>query len=324
VNDARSSPSILAIGIPQGSSCSCLVFALFVGDISDWLNDSQAVAYADDTFIWVEANTIEELRQKLESEGRKVLEYFEANRFVTNPTKTGLLILRPNKNNYSKMVINLAGAIIEEVADAKMLGMWIDNNIKCNKHTESLTSELNYSASFIWRLRNVLDRRTLKMIANGIFMSKVRYCAAVYGPDIVRFDEVDPTSSRLQALQVSQNKVLRLLTGHKKSDHVRIKDMLEETGLLSINQVLAYVCLMEYWKAKSFNIPHLGVALEKTSHGNRTLRSDTSGVMISTTNEIYANTVQTLWNRASDRFKMTNLLVIAKAEAEKLVRTLPI
>ena len=100
--------------------------------------------------------------------------------------------------------------------------------------------------------------------------------------------------------------------------------MLEETGLLSINQVLAYVCLMEYWKAKSFNIPHLGVALEKMSHGNRTLRSDTSGVMISTTNEIYANTVKNLWNRASDRFKMTNLLVIAKAEAEKLVRTLPI
>jgi len=125
VNDARSSPSILAFGIPEGSSCSCLVFALFVGDISDWLNDSQAVAYADDTFIWVEANTIEELRKKLESEGRKVLEYFEANRFVTNPTKTGLLILRPNKNNYSKMVINLAGAIVEEVADAKMLGICV-------------------------------------------------------------------------------------------------------------------------------------------------------------------------------------------------------
>jgi len=81
---------------------------------------------------------------------------------------------------------------------------------------------------------------------------------------------------------------------------------------------------MDYWKARTFDVPYLGAALERRNNGNRTLRSDSNEVLTSATNEIYSNTVEKLWNRASDRFKTTNLLVVAKAEAKKLVQTLPI
>ena len=66
----------LESGTPQGSSCSCLVFALFVGDLALWIGTGQLGAYADDTFLTVEADNETELRIKLETEGRKILEYF--------------------------------------------------------------------------------------------------------------------------------------------------------------------------------------------------------------------------------------------------------
>ena len=57
INLEISSPRTLTTGTPQGGSCSCLIFALFVGDAQLWLKD--------DNMVLVEANTLNELRVKL-------------------------------------------------------------------------------------------------------------------------------------------------------------------------------------------------------------------------------------------------------------------
>jgi len=235
-------------------------------------------------------------------------------------------VIRPtNRGNQNLPVtITLSDAKIEEVPAAKLLGVWITNDLKFHKHIEKLTLDVKYSASLIWRVRRSLDSRVLRLMANGLIMSKIRYCAAVYGPEYVRLSETDPKSTRLQELQKVQNDALRLLTRNKRSDHVRIKDMLDQTGLMSVNQVCAYVSLIEYWKAREFRVPILDSILEKCGHGSRTLRSDTNGLMKSTLDEQYANTVAELWNKSSEKFKKTNLLIVAKMEAENLARSLPI
>ena len=96
------------------------------------------------------------------------------------------------------------------------------------------------------------------------------------------------------------------------------------TKLLSVNQTIAYSSLMEMWKAKEFSVPVLESLLVRKRNETKILRSDSSGKVQSSINETFANTMAKLWNSSSDRFKHTNLLVIAKHEAKKLASTLPV
>ena len=56
----------------------------------------------------------------------------------------------------------------------------------------------------------------------------------------------------------------------------------------------------------------------------RTLRSESMGLVKPSINEAYTQLSSKLWNLASPRFRNTNLLTIAKIEARKLVDTLPL
>jgi len=324
VGNVTSTSRNLKFGTPQGSSCSCLIFALFVGDIGQWIGKSFIQAFADDTFISVEADSMEELREKMQSEGEKVVRYFYSNHMVVNPSKTEMLIFRPHQHNITDEQITLGNEIIKESDKAKLLGLWITRDLKWKMQIKSLTSELNYSISVLWRLRKILGNRELKMIADGLVMAKIRYCLPVFGVEFLRLEESQALSSQLQDLQKVQNDTLRIILGHKRKDHIRISDMLKATKLLSVNQTIAYSSLMEMWKAKEFSVPVLESLLVRKRNETKILRSDSSGKVQSSINETFANTMAKLWNSSSDRFKHTNLLVIAKHEAKKLASTLPV
>ena len=178
--------------------------------------------------------------------------------------------------------------------------------------------------SVLWRLRKVLGNKEMKLFADGLFMSRIRYCLPVFGIESLRANENEPTSSIIGELQKAQNRVLRIITGRKRSDHVKIADMLETTGFLSINQMLAYSCLMEMWKARSFNVPVLGDLFDRKRQDSRTLRSNTFDIVDSNCEEQLVKKLVKLWNSSTKSFKETNLLVIAKREARTLAKSLPL
>jgi hypothetical protein len=71
----------------------------------------------------------------------------------------------------------------------------------------------------------------------------------------------------MSMLQKAQNRMLRTITRTWLRDKVRIGDLLNRTGLLSVNQTAAQIKLCEMWKAvKQRNYP---IKLEKaTQHTN--------------------------------------------------------
>jgi len=78
------------------------------------------------------------------------------------------------------------------------------------------------------------------------------------------------------------------------------------------------------WKAREFSVPYLDVLLEKRRLDDRTLRSDSANKVTSAGNDTIALNIEKLWNAASEKFKKTNLLKVAKSEARALARTLPV
>jgi len=66
------------VGTPQGSPLSCLIFAIYVGDFTMWVDkykDSLPLAYADDTFVTLWAETEADLIVKLQEVGNDILTF---------------------------------------------------------------------------------------------------------------------------------------------------------------------------------------------------------------------------------------------------------
>ena len=275
--------------------------------------------------ILVEADSIDELRWKLETEGGKVLRFFASNRLIANPSKTGLLVFRPKVTaNALTMEVILGGEKIVESSEQKVLGIIIDKDLKWAKQMDKIAGECNYRLSTLRRLRYYLNTQQVRTIAEGLIMSRLRYCLPVWAAEYLRLKSSDPQSQIVHGVQVLQNEALRIITKSKRRDHVRISDMLEATHMLSVNQLTAFGTLMEIWKSRTFNIPHLSSLLEQKPSGDRILRSDSSNVLQASEVEPFSICAEKLWNMSSECFKTTKLISVAKSEARKTALQVPI
>jgi len=145
--------------------------------------------------------------------------------------------------------IDLGGETIVESPSEKILGVTVSNDLKWTDHVSKVQSECNYHLQVLRRLRPVLSNPQLRTIAEGIVMSRLRYCLPVIGAEFVRFGDDDSRSGIMQSLQLIQNEMLRIVSGKRRRDHERIADMLENARMLSINQLASYSVLIESWRA---------------------------------------------------------------------------
>jgi hypothetical protein len=323
VGDALSEKVTLTCGIPQGSACSCLLFIMYCGDMPLWITMGSIQSFADDTLLFIEGESAASVISSLEKQSRLLFEFFASNNLVANAAKTAFMLVRPKCNDKPKYSIDIQGTYIEESESERVLGVQIRNDLKWQSQLAQVNKKLNYSLFTLKRLQPFLGKKHLNTIAQGIMMSHLRYCSAVYLHDKVRLKQQDATNKDMQQLQLKQNAMLRIILKKRQSQHVTIKSMLEETKNLSVNQLTCLSVLMETWKAIHLNVhgikEHLHrdikpVCLRSTSQNLLKVNEDLKS---------FPSKAAKMWNISSDRFKSTCLLKVAKAEAVKLVKTLP-
>ena len=168
-----------------------------------------------------------------------------ANTLAANDDKTHIVVIR-RKGKEQELVINIGDKKIKESPNEKLLGMWVESNLGWSTHLAQLERKLKHRLFNLRRLSEQIPLTQLKTIADGIFMSILRYGLPIYCP--LRMKEEDPHHSSIDKIKVVFNDCLRLLTNNKRNDRVIIKDMLRELGWISINQLCAETRLLEAWK----------------------------------------------------------------------------
>ena len=169
-----------------------------------------------------------------------------SNRLKLNDDKTHLLVLTtsqarrragPNLN----VVISTPAADISSTSSEKLLGAWIHQDLKWAEHLqdnqESLLKSLTTRLSALKKLGQVASLKTRKMIANGVFMSKLSYLISVWG---------GCEGYLVRSLQVIQNKVARVVT--KKPWSTPTSILLSQCGWLSVRQLAMYHTVLLVYK----------------------------------------------------------------------------
>ena len=90
------------------------------------------------------------------------------------------------------------------------------------------------------RIRQKIAPCKVRIVADSLFNSKIRYGLAVYGTPKFDFQSDDPIDNGIQKLQVLQNQMIRVICNHRRSDHIVMKKERERLKMMSVNQLAVY------------------------------------------------------------------------------------
>ena len=103
-----------------------------------------------------------------------------------------------------------------------------------------------------------IPKSKVMCVVHSLWVSKLRYGLQLC--TTTKLNSEDTTSTNMKDLQLTQNRLLRMINNSKISDKVSTKSMLEKFDLLSVNQLSAQIKLREVWK--SLNCENYPIKLE--------------------------------------------------------------
>ena len=173
VEDAISEPLTINVGSPQGAILSPTIFIILISDIGLY-TDSTIFGYADDTTSTISGNDIPMLVAKCEEEAKKIIDYMSINRLKANDDKTHVMMIKKGPSD-EKLSFTIGNEVIQESDTEKLLGIHVASDLKWDTHLNKLHQKLRHSLFTLRRLKGLLPPHLLKKVADGIFMSQVRY-----------------------------------------------------------------------------------------------------------------------------------------------------
>ena len=204
-NSASDLDSVLW-GVPQGSVLGPLLFLIYINDLPN-ASELSSWLFADDTALAMSAKNINELETRFNREVGKVQDWLLANGLsVHYVDKTqymlfhGTTIRNIDVENFS---LNMGGNQIERTVSYKYLGVTVDNKLNWKTHIKKLCSKLSSVCGVLSKVRHYLDRKSLMLIYNSLFESRLRYALLGWGTASEHY---------LSRIKVLQNKAVRFIT----------------------------------------------------------------------------------------------------------------
>ena len=248
----------LEAGVPQGSILGPILYTIFTNELPQVVHEENCpvgdqdgssifkqqcqecggvCCYADDSTYTVASRDPEALSEKLSKKYSVLAEFLTLNKLKVNDDKTHLVVMSTKQKRVhrdtSRISIITPSAVITPSTVERLLGAQVYQDMKWREHIldneSSLIKSLNQRIGAIRKLSRFAGFRTRKMIANGIFISKLIYLMPVW----IGCDEY-----LVDALQVCQNKAARLVT--RMGRFTPTKVLLLQCGWLSVKQLMVY------------------------------------------------------------------------------------
>ena len=180
-----------------------------------------------------------------------------------------------------------------------------------------------YRKHVVGRLSAHLPPHILKMFARATVLGKVR--TYLHLALKVRLSENDPLTSWSRKLQVIVNDVARVVVRKRRSDHVRVEDLLKKAGLESVNAMVCSSSAMLAWRASKSNSPlySLFMSMLPNNSGSRSRAAGKIEVPEPNTKNLALWNMATTWNAIPD-LRMAKSEGKAKQIVRKFVKSLPV
>ena len=168
----------------------------------------------------------------------------------------------------------------------------------------------------------------LKSVADGIFISLIRYGLPLYCP--LRLKESDPNPVIIKDLKKVFNDCLRLLNNKTWEDHAPIEEMLHALNWSSINQLCGETRLIEAWKTvhtEKYCMQEILPIKKKNEHISTRSNDSTlfeQGIVNKFSNSRFLNMTAKVWNECPRDIKEEINFGKAKVLIKEYCKNLPL
>ena len=225
-----SSEAAVTSGVPQGSIIGPLLFLCFTNDLSnEFEGKCKMVAYADDTQLIVDGDSLSQLLTKIEEMLTIAQKWYAANSMKNNIGKTEVLIINTRKANLKDVNIRIKdeGRVItlEPQTHIKILGVIIDDQLNWNRQVNNTKKKAMNATRNVHRINHLLPIKERVNLYNALITPHLDYADVVWGG-------CGTTNSN--KLQLVQNFAAKSITGNKKRDSAT--KSLKKLKFLKLNQ----------------------------------------------------------------------------------------
>ena len=182
VNGSYSCYLSVTCGVPQGSVLGPLLFLIYINDLP--LSSSKLAFYlfADDTNIYCESESPDQLQSLVNRELKKVKMWLEVNKLSLNIDKTNFIIFKSPQHSLPETVsIKIGKFPIKRTCYVKFLGVLLDENLSWKYHLTELSKKLARTCGMFFKVRHFLPINILVCLYNSLFSPFLQYGILVWG-----------------------------------------------------------------------------------------------------------------------------------------------
>ena len=339
-NGSKSSLQSVVYGVPQGSVLGPLLFILYINDIINCSNLGHFVMFADDTNIFVTANSEEEVYSKANKLLQQLNSYMLSNQLHINTDKCIHMYFRPKLNHSERKTCARTRVVgndhqlfinknkILKTNKARFLGIIIDEDLNWDMHLEYLEQKLNSSIITIKRIKKFIPKEHYSKLYYTLFVSHLIYGISAWGSS---------SACRISKIFSIQKRCVRLLFGKQFNfdhaefyktcarvrpfeDHIaprnfvleHTKPLFKEHKFLTVHNLHKLSILSEIFKIQKYKTPiSLSTLLYKKYELSRQCRKNTLAVPnyrlnVSRNQFLFCGT--TIWNKMNNNiYKSLNV-----------------
>ena len=173
-----------AIGLPQGSVISPLLFSLF---IADWYENvkSEKVKFADDGTIWISGDDWKGLLESLKVDFKEVLKWARKWRLKLSIVKTefSMFSLDNQVLEEARMYnFDFEGQIVKYNPKPKILGVTLDEKLKFETHVEMVERKALRSLNSLRKVKEteIISPSCMLQLYKGLVIPQLEYAAPVW------------------------------------------------------------------------------------------------------------------------------------------------
>jgi len=215
-------------GVPQGSVIGPILFLIYCNDLPNCLTSTKCVQFADDTTIYLPAdNSTNLLTNKMNEDLQNLQKWCESNSLKINPTKTNFMIFNQQTNtNPQAYQVRMGPSIIEQVNKYKMLGVWIDDQLKWQAHIDYIHRKISQGLFALKLIKSYASKKTLLNVYHALVQSHLQYGIITWGL---------ASQTNIRKLQVQQKKAIRLV--HKTPYNSHTPPLFRDAKVLRLQEL---------------------------------------------------------------------------------------